>query len=151
MKINSMVKLTPQRVAIVGAALVALTLVGCNRRDDSQTAGQKVDAAAAEVKRDAEQIKESAGQAMTEAKRATSAATQAAITAVEDIGITSAIKARLASDADLKSRDISVQTTGGRATLRGTVPDAVAQTRAKELAAAVSGVTGVDNELTVLR
>ena len=43
MKINSMVKLTPQRVAIVGAALVALTLVGCNR-PDSQTAGKKVDA-----------------------------------------------------------------------------------------------------------
>ncbi len=151
MKINSIVELTPRRVAIFGTVLMALALVGCKRPDDSQAASQKVNAAAAQVKRDAEQIKESAGKAMTEVKQAASAATQAAVRAVEDVGITASIKAKFAGDADLKTGDISVETTAGRAVLRGTAPDAAAQSRAKELAAAVSGVTGVDNQLTVLR
>ena len=95
MKMNSLVELTPPRVAIFGIALAALVLVGCDRPDDSKTAGQKVDAAAAEVKRDAEQIKESATKAMADATKATTAATQAAVRAVEDTGITAAIKAKL--------------------------------------------------------
>jgi|KBSSwiStaDraftv2_1062776.scaffolds.fasta_scaffold246011_2 osmotically-inducible protein OsmY len=151
MKTRSLLALTPRRVAILGTALAAGVLVGCNRPDDSKTAGQKVDAAAAEVKREAELVKESAGNAMTEASRATTAATQAAVRAVEDIGITAGIKAKFAADADLKSGDISVETTAGRAVLRGTAPDAAAQSRAKELAASVGGVTGVDNQLGVLR
>jgi len=151
MRMNTLVEFTPPRVAIFGIALAALVLVGCDRPDDSKTAGQKVDAAAAEVKRDAAQIKESATKAMTDATKATTAATQAAVRAVEDIGITAAIKAKLAGDADLKTRDINVQTTGGRATLSGTVSNAAAQSRAKELAVSVGGVTGVDNQLTVLR
>jgi len=151
MKIISMVELTPRRVALFGSTLAALVLVGCNRPDDSQTAGQKVDAAAAAVKRDAEQIKESAGKAMTEVKQATAAAMQAAERAVEDVGITAGIKAKFAGDADLKTGDISVEPTAGRAVLRGTAPDAAAQSRAKELAASVGGVTAVDNQLTMLR
>ena len=145
---SSFVELTPRRVAIFGTALAALVLVGCDRPNDSKTAGQKVDAAARLA---APAIQESATKAMTDATKATTAATQAAVRAVEDIGITAAIKAKLAGEADLKSRDINVQTTGGRATLSGTVSDVAAQSRAKELAASVGGVTGVDNQLTVLR
>jgi hyperosmotically inducible periplasmic protein len=135
----------PRATVVIGAALVALTLVGCDRRDDSSTASGKVDsamakidattdAAKAQLERDADKVKESAGQA---------------VTAVEDTTITAGIKAKLATDSDLKSSDISVETNSGRATLRGKAPDAAAQARAAQLAAAVSGVTSVDNELTV--
>lgn len=137
--------LNPRTVVVVGAALVALTLVGCDRRDNSSTAGQQVDsamakvdekadAAKAELQRDADKVKEAAGRA---------------VTAVEDTAITAGIMAKLAADSDLKASDISVETTAGRATLRGKAPDAAAQTRATQLAAAVTGVTGVDNQLTV--
>ena len=137
--------LKPRTVVVIGASLVALTLVGCNRRDDSQTAGQKVDsamakadekvdAAKAELKRDADKVKESAGQA---------------VTAVADTTITAGVKAKLATDSDLKTLDISVETTSGRATLRGKAPNSAAQARATQLAASVSGVTSVDNQLTV--
>lgn len=137
--------LKPRAVVVIGASLVALTLVGCNRRDDSQTAGQKLDsamakadekadAAKAELKHDADKVKESAGQV---------------VTAVEDTTITAGIKAKLATDSDLKTLDISVDTASGRATLRGKAPNAAAQARAAQLAASVSGVTGVDNQLTV--
>lgn len=135
----------PSAAVLIGATLVALALVGCNRRDDSSTASQKVDsamgkveattdAAKAELQRDADKVKESAGRA---------------VTAVEDTTITAGIKAKLATDSDLKTLDISVETTSGRATLRGKAPNAAAQARAAQLAAAVSGVTSVDNQLTV--
>ena len=135
----------PRTIVVIGTALVALTLVGCNRRDDSSTTGQKVDsamakvdekvdAAKAELKRDADKVAESAGKA---------------VTAVEDTAITAGIKAKLATDSNLKALDINVETTAGRATLRGKAPDAAALARATQLAAAVGGVTSVDNQLTV--
>jgi hyperosmotically inducible periplasmic protein len=137
-------------ITLSGAALILLglvALVGCSKRDDSSTAGQKVDsamanadaktdAAKAELQRDADKIKESAGRA---------------VTAVEDTAITAGIKAKLATDSDLKTLDISVETSSGRATLRGKAPDAASQARATQLAAAVTGVTSVDNQLTVMQ
>jgi osmotically-inducible protein OsmY len=42
-----------------------------------------------------------------------------------------------------------VETTAGRAILRGKAPNAAAQARATQLTADVSGVTSVDNQLTV--
>lgn len=152
----------PHRVAVIGAALVALGFAGCNRRDDSQTAGQKVDSAIAkvdekvdaaktEIKREVEQVKAAAGQAVTDVKQATSGAAQSAATALEDTVITAGIKAKLATDPDLKTPNIEVETTAGRATLRGTAPDVASQGRAAQLAAAVDGVISVDNRLSVLR
>jgi hyperosmotically inducible periplasmic protein len=155
-------ELKSHRVAIIGAALVALGFAGCSRRDDSQTAGQKVDSAIAkidekadaaktEIKREVEQVKESAGQAVTDVKQATSGAAQTAATALQDTAITAGIKAKLAMDPDLKTLDIHVETTAGRALLRGTAPNAAAQSRATQLATAVDGVISVDNQLTVAR
>jgi osmotically-inducible protein OsmY len=137
--------------AIAVAALLALALVGCNRRDDDQTAKDKIDSATAAVKRDAEQVAQSASQAMGDLKQATGAAAQTAVAAVEDTAITTRIKASLAGDAGLKALDIRVETTAGRATLSGTAPDAAAKSRAQQLATAVPGVSSVDNQLTVAR
>lgn len=137
--------------AIAATALFAVMLVGCNRRDNDETAKEKLDSATAAVKRDAEQVAQSASQAMGDTKQATGAAAQTAVTAVEDTAITARIKASLAGDAGLKALDIRVETTAGRTTLSGTAPDAAAQSRAQQLAAAVPGVSSVDNQVTVVR
>lgn len=137
------------RTLAIAALMAALALVGCNRRDDTQTTGQKVDAAIvkadekldaakADVKREAERVKQATGDA-----------TQVATAAVTDAAITTGIKAKLFADAQLKARDIHVETRAGLAALHGTVPDEASRGRAAQLAAAVQGVTGVDNQLTV--
>lgn len=153
-------RLHPPRLAVLAAALVALSFAGCSRRDDSPTVGQKVDAAIAkvdekadaakaELQNDVDKARQTAGQAMTEAKQSVVGAAQTGAAALEDTAITAGIKAKLAGDADLKTLDIRVETQSGRATLRGTAPSADSQARATVLAAAVSGVTSVDNQLSV--
>jgi len=82
-------------------------------------------------------------------KQATGDAAQVATAAVTDAAITTGIKAKLFADAQLKARDIHVETRAGLAALHGTVPDEASRGRAAQLAAAVQGVTGVDNQLTV--
>jgi osmotically-inducible protein OsmY len=57
------------------------------------------------------------------------------VTAVADTTITAGVKAKLATDSDLKTLDVSVETTSGRATLRGKAPNSAARARATQLAA----------------
>lgn len=121
-----------------GVLLAAVALAGCNRQEPPKTAGQKLDSAIEKAKDTTEDAKKSAG----EAARATG-------TAIEDTAITAAVKGKLAADPDLKTLDISVETTAGRTVLQGTAPNAESRDRATKLAGAVSGVSGVDNRLTV--
>jgi hyperosmotically inducible protein len=144
-------RLHTPRLAVLAAALVVLTFAGCDRRDDSTTAGQKVDAAIAKVDEKADAAKAELARDADKAKQAVVGAAQTGAAAVEDTAITAGIKAKLATDADLKTLDVRVETTSGRVTLRGSAPNADSQARATQLAAAVSGVTSVDNQLTVLR
>ncbi len=144
-------KLHSPRLALLATVLVVLTFAGCNRRDDSTTAGQKVDSAITKVDEKAEAAKAELQRDADKAKQAVAGAAQTGAAAVEDTAITAGIKAKLATDADLKTLGIRVETMSGRATLRGSAPNADAQARATQLAAAVSGVTSVDNQLTVLR
>jgi hyperosmotically inducible protein len=121
---------------IVLAAALALT--ACNRRDDSETAGEKVDSAMAQTE-----------QRMEEAKDAVKDAGAQASDAVSDAVITTAVNAELAKDAQLSALNIDVDTANGRVALRGTAPDAASRDRATQIAAAVKGVVAVDNQLTV--
>lgn len=66
-----------------------------------------------------------------------------------DAGITAAIKSNLAADSELSALKIDVDTSDGRVTLKGTAPTAAAAERAATMAKAVTGVTSVDNQLTV--
>lgn len=153
---------TPRSAAVLGTLLVAVALSACNKRDESQTAGQKVDSAIAKVDekveaakdtmaRDAERAKAAAGQVATDVKSATGDAARATGEVLADSAITTSIKARLVADAELKATDISVETTAGRAALRGTVPNGGARDRASQIASAVKGVVAVDNQLTVVQ
>lgn len=126
--------------ALMAALLLAGTLGACNRRDESQTAGQKVDAAVAKADEKLDEAKASAGKAM-----------DSAATAVADTAITTSIKAGLAADAELTTVDVGVETIDGRVVLRGVAPDGAARDRATQLATAVKGVVSVDNQITTVR
>jgi osmotically-inducible protein OsmY len=126
--------------ALAAALLMAGTLGACNRRDDSQTAGQKVDGAMAK-----------ASEKLDEAKASTAKAMGSAATAAADTAITASVKAGLAADTQLTNVDVGVETHEGRVILRGAAPDAAARDRATQLATAVKGVVAVDNQLTTAR
>lgn len=126
--------------ALATALLMAGTLGACNRRDDSQTAGQKVDAAVAKADAKLEEAKDSTAKAM-----------DSAATAAADTAITASIKAGLAADSELTNADVGVETREGRVVLRGVAPDGAARDRATQLATAVKGVVAVDNQLTTAR
>jgi osmotically-inducible protein OsmY len=151
----------PLALGVVGAGLMlVLALPGCDKRTEASTPGQKVDAAIAsvdqkaevarvELKRGAEEAKAAATVAMVDAKQATGEMAQAAGVALSDSAITGGIKASLATDSELKTLDIDVETHEGRAVLKGSAPNAAARARATQLASTVKGVATVDNRLTL--
>lgn len=120
------------------AVAAAMALAACDRRDDSQTAGQKVDSAMAQTE-----------QRVDQAKDAMKDAGNQAADAVSDAVITTAVNAELAKDSQLSAMKINVDTAQGRVALKGTAPTAAARDRATQIAASVKGVVAVDNQLTV--
>jgi len=152
------------------AAAAALSLAACGR-DDNRTAGQQLDSAiakteqsaaqakadvkqgAAELSADAKAAADTAGQAIESASdKAAAAATKTADNVgatLSDAGITASVNAELAKDQTLSALRINVDTNAGHVVLRGTAPSTLARDRATTLAAAVKGVTSVDNKLDV--
>lgn len=124
-------------ITLVAAAVAALSLGACSRNDD-RTVGQQVDTAIAKTEQKAE-----------EAKAATERAAETVSEKVADAAVTASINAELARDPALSALKIDVDTTNGRVMLSGKAPDAAARERATALAAAVKGVTSVDNRLQV--
>jgi osmotically-inducible protein OsmY len=145
-----------------------LAMTGCSKTDDNgQTVGQQVDKAiekgneqAAKAGREIDQAASKAGEKIDQgADKAQSAARDAAavakekagevLTVVDDSAITASVKADLLKDPKLSSQKVDVRTQEGQVTLTGSVSDAAAKQRASEVAAAVSGVQKVNNELQV--
>jgi hyperosmotically inducible periplasmic protein len=126
-------------LTVVPAALAAaLALAACSPRDNTTTAGQKVDQAVADAK-----------SGMNDAKRAGNEAANTVATAATDATITTKINAALAADDRLKAIKIDVDTRNGKVVLTGTAPDADSRERATTLAKAVEGVVDVENRLSV--
>lgn len=147
-------------LAPIVAAVAALALTACGQREDDTTVGQQVDSAVASAERNAEQMKNEASDGLERAKEATKEAASdlragagemadKASSAVNDAAITATINAEIAKDPALSMVKINVDTADGRVALRGSAPDEAARERATELAAAVSGVVSVDNQLTI--
>lgn len=122
---------------LVGA-IGLLTLNGCGRETSPKTAGERLDNAI-------EKTQDKLG----EARQSAEDAAKATGTAITDTAITGAVKTQLAADDDLKMLDISVETRSGRTVLQGKVPNEAARERATRIAAAVTGVSSVDNQLEV--
>ena len=129
----------PSRLAVIGFSTLtaAAMLAACNRADD-RTAGQKVDATVAQ-----------AGTAMERAGDKMANAANKTADKAKDMAITAEMKTKLAADDRLKATSINVDTDNGAVTLRGTAPDAAAKESATAMAQSLSGVTKVDNQLTV--
>ncbi|HLL19575.1 MAG TPA: BON domain-containing protein, partial [Rubrivivax sp.] len=72
-----------------------------------------------------------------------------AASALNDAGITAAVKTALAADPRLSAVRIEVDTRGGVVSLQGPAPDERSRERAGVLAAAPEGVLRVENRLVV--
>ena len=142
-------------------SLVVLAALGaCGNKDNSQTAGQKLDSAVANTERAATEAKAKAETSMANASNAVKDATQKAeasgskatdsmIGSADDAAITASIAAGLAKDADLSAIKIDVDTKNGKVTLYGPAPSAAARDRATTIAKSIKGVGEVDNKLVV--
>ena len=108
-------------IAATAGTLLAVTLGACKDRPD----GQMSDADAADAPKQSENL----------------------AAALDDTGITTQVKGRLASDARTQPADISVETNNGVVTLSGSAPSAAAKSAAEELARMVPEVKGVDNRI----
>ena len=124
---------TRSRIAVMGlsTALAATMLAACDRADDSRTAGQPGDTVVAQADRKMDNAPAKAG------------------APAQDMAITAELKTQLARDDRLAAMNINVETAGGQVTLRGTAPDAASRDHATALARSISGVSGVDNQLTL--
>jgi len=133
---------------VVVATIVAATLVACNR-SEPQTTGQTpdspLDSAKAKTSGMTGDVQAAAGQAAD----ANPQMPADAANPVKDAAITAAVTSKISQDPRLGPLHIDVQTVNGRVVLRGNAPDADARERAQQLAIAVQGVVGVDNQLVV--
>ena len=68
---------------------------------------------------------------------------------VDDAGITTKVKSKLAADANTSAIKISVDTINGVVSLTGTVPTQTEKSKAEDIAKNTEGVTRVDNRINV--
>lgn len=68
---------------------------------------------------------------------------------IDDTIITTKVKAALADDSNVKSREVSVETFKGVVQLSGFVESRDAMNRAVEIAGGIDGVTSVRNNMTI--
>jgi hyperosmotically inducible protein len=131
---------------------VAAALTACSRNnDDDMTAGQRLDGAVADAKRESNETKRDAQQAMNDAQMSASRAADTTAQVSTDMAITAKVNAALAVDDKLKATQINVDTREGQVTLTGQAPDAQSRERATTLVSAVDGVKQVNNQLVVNR
>lgn len=158
------------KLSFIAAAAAALALTACGN-EDKRSAGQQVDSAIAKVEQKADDAKTSTEAAAGKAANAVENTTNQVVKSVEntagkvadkvestagkvaskveDAAITASVNAELAKDPTLSALRINVDTDNGHVMLRGTAPDKLARDRATRLAAAVKGVSKVDNQLIV--
>jgi hyperosmotically inducible protein len=124
--------------AIALVSSLALVATGCDRKPADQTAGERMDEAAA----DSRGAVSGMGDTL---ERKTDQAGQA----IDDASITATIKGKYLVDDTLKGLDISVDTEQGVVTLTGPVQSDTAKELATQIAQGVEGVVRVDNQLTI--
>ena len=137
---------TPTRLPLLAALALAAALGACSRQqpDDELSAGQRVDNATTEAKREGREL-------MADARMSAREAADATARVSSDLNITAKVNAALAVDDKLKATQINVDTRDGQVTLSGQAPDAQSRERATTLASAVDGVKQVNNQLVVTR
>ncbi|CAN5260068.1 molecular chaperone OsmY [soil metagenome] len=156
---------------VLASLALTLALSACNKPDEPQTAGQKLDSvidkteqaaaeaklkteqSGAEMKAKTEETFAKAGAALKSAtenaESSTKAAASKAIEKMDDMAITTAISAAMVKDPELSALKINVDTKDGAVTLNGSAPTEAARERAGAIAKTFNGVQSVDNKLIV--
>lgn len=143
--------LSSRRLPLLAALALCASLGACSRNDDDRTAGERLDGAMADARREAGETQRDAQQAMNDAEMKASRAADTTAQVTSDMAITAKVNAALAVDDQLKATQINVDTREGQVTLTGQAPDAHSRERATTLVAAVDGVKQVNNQLVVNR
>jgi hyperosmotically inducible periplasmic protein len=139
------------RVAsVLAISALALGLAACGKKEEP--AAPRVEPAAEQPAPVA-----SAAQAPASAVEPSAAAGQApaappaggGMVFLDDAGMTALVKTTLAADPELSAAKIDVSAANGRVTLKGAAPSAAAAERAVTMVRGITGVTSVNNQLTV--
>ena len=132
--------------AILAAGLAALAV---SSYYDKRSIGEKIDATVEATQQKVQDSVDGVRANASDAARDSANATDRAAVALNDAGITAAVKTALAADPSLSALKIEVNTNAGVVSLQGPAPDARSRERAEVLAAAPRGVVRVDNRLVV--
>lgn len=125
------------------AVLFAIGLAACDKQPGpAETAGKKIDQTAESAGKKIENAADKVGDKVSEQ-------TAKAGVAIDDTEITAKVKAAIFAEPGLKTLQISVDTIKGVVALTGSVNSTSNSDSAKSLAAAVAGVTKVENRLEV--
>ena len=134
------------RLLATSAALFALA--ACDQ-SSPPTVGQKIDSGIESTQKAATEATQNVQDATAQVKQDASEAGSAIADGAVDAAITTQLKAALAADDQLSALDIKVETDKGVVSLTGPAPSAEAVEHATTMAKAISGVTEVNNQLTV--
>lgn len=127
----------------VGIALLLVAgLTACDKPGPAESAGKKIDQTANDASKAITNVTEKVGDKMIEQSAKTGVA-------IDDAEITAKVKASIFSEPGMKTLQISVDTIKGVVTLTGSADSQASSDRVRSLAAAVAGVSQVDNRLMV--
>jgi osmotically-inducible protein OsmY len=134
----------PEKFKLIGISMLLVAgLAACDKKPGpAETAGKKIDQTVDKAGKKMGDAADSVGEKM-------SAQSAKAGVAIEDIEITTKVKAAIFAEPGLKTLQISVDTINGVVTLTGSVNSQANRDRAKALAGAVAGVKRVENQLIV--
>lgn len=133
------------RFLLAGAAMIlAVGLAACDKQHPAETAGKSIDQATKKVGDKMDEASKKLGEQSGKAGEAGEAGE-----ALDDAAITAKVKAAILAEPGLRVLQINVDTTKGVTTLSGSVDSQQSSDRAKEIAGAVAGVKGVENQLVV--
>ena len=132
---------------VLGAGIGALAV--SNFYDD-RTIGERLDATISATQQTVQQGVSGLRDGASTAVRDGAEVGDQAASALNDAGITAAVKTALAADPRLSAVKINVDTHDGVVSLEGPAPDQQSRERAEVLAAAPEGVQRVDNRLVIV-
>ena len=128
-----------KRFLLSGVSMIlAVGIAACDKKDSAETTGRSID-----------QATEQASDKMDEASKKLGEQSDKAGEVLDDTAITAKVKAAILAEPGLNVLQINVDTTKGVTTLSGSADSQQSSDRAKEIASAVAGVKGVDNQLVV--
>jgi hyperosmotically inducible protein len=137
--------------AFIAASALALGLAACDQKPSAEKIGRSIDSAVDQAGQKAAAAVDSAETRIDQAKSAVAEKTEKAGAVLADAAITAKVKTALGTEPGLQSMGIDVVTEKGVVSLFGTTDSDANRKRVTQLAAAVEGVSSVDNRLVVIQ